>query len=312
MSASALQKVIVSMLFDEHFRQKIYDQDPMISHEFSLSHEELLYLQKVDIRRWGIDTKRKDRMLEGILLFAHVSVSLWVEAGGSIHHLLDFFSSKTFHQSIQNRDFVAIAFLQWLSTQKPSTLSSSSQSQKQQRMQEYWQHTQAMIPLEIACIPIHNKRVKTKTAFKITTDLIEQIATEQYTQLPQLKLASHVTILSAPASLISNYQKVRTYLSQNEQLHYTSAALYGVPEIALEKLSFHQEVYLLLENSTQGICMSEIPMGLAKLLQSCMNKNERSNLIPMIQILQQADFNYDEICDCLNGLLEDRLIQTCE
>ena len=114
MSSAVVQKVIVRMLFDQSFMHHVYDQPQIALQGLSLSPHEIEGILAVDRRRWSIDQKRKDRALEGILLYTPVSVALWIEAGGKLADLLSFFESSYFHQAIHNRDWLARAFLKWL------------------------------------------------------------------------------------------------------------------------------------------------------------------------------------------------------
>jgi hypothetical protein len=365
MSSTVVQQVIVRMLFDHNFMHYVYEQPHLALQGVALNRDEIDSILAVDQRRWSIDQKRKDRALEGILLYTPVSVALWIEVGGHVSDLLLFFESSYFHQAIHNRDWLAQAFLQWLSNTPPQSLTqiktfksfssqnfskisskkdvSKKQKVKKQKVKNkkqkksqakqsirqsseqlhklyLWQCCQAMIKIEVACIPIHNQvkvAVHSDSSF-ITQEMMQQVTAVIYDSsiiLPQLiscESSPHMTLLSVEQHALKIYQKIKSFLQTQEHNSIVTASLYGLPQLSIQWSRTQNMVTLLLENSEQGICMSEIPNGLSQLLTLCsaVHTNKHSDtLIALIKCLYKAGLDMTQAQDCLNGLIEDGLIK---
>lgn len=365
MSSTVVQQVIVRMLFDHNFMHYVYEQPYLALQGMALDRDEINSILAVDQRRWSIDQKRKDRALEGILLYTPVSVALWIEVGGDVSDLLLFFESRYFHQAIHTRDWLARAFLQWLANTPPksltqidtfksvssqsfSKLSSNKNISKKQKVKKQkaknkkqnksqakqtihqpseqlrtiylWQCCQAMIKIESACIPIHNqvKVVVHSDSSWITQEMMQQVTAvidEPSLSLPQLiscELLPHITLLSIEQQALAIYQKIKSFLQTQEHASIVTASLYGLPQLSIQWSSTQTMVTLLLENSEQGICMSEIPNGLSQLLALCSTarSNEPSNtLMVLTKCLYKAKLEMSQAQECLNKLIEDGLIK---
>ena len=102
--SQALQRVMVRMLYDPGLVSRVYDGAPLPE----LSDAERGMLVAVDRRAWGTDPMRRMRTLTALLAEFPASAAL---AGPGLD---GFFGSTEFHQSIQERTHLALAFGAWL------------------------------------------------------------------------------------------------------------------------------------------------------------------------------------------------------
>ncbi len=109
MSARALQRVVVRMLYDAGFVRDVYrDADAALA-GVPLTAVERGWLLAEDRRAWSIDPLRRARGLEALLEEYPAATAPWIAARG-VPQLDAFFSSSHFHGAIQRRGSVAVAF----------------------------------------------------------------------------------------------------------------------------------------------------------------------------------------------------------
>jgi hypothetical protein len=109
-SAVALQRVAVRMLFDAAFADAVYrDADAALA-GLSLTADERAWLRRPDRRAWGVDPMRRWRALTGLLEEYPVTGALARRFHGDFAGLDAFFSAPPFHACIQERRAVALAF----------------------------------------------------------------------------------------------------------------------------------------------------------------------------------------------------------
>lgn len=101
----ALQRVIVRMLFDPAFADRVYGGEPLPE----LDPRSRALLLQVDRRAWGTDPHRRARALTALLEEFPASAAL-----AGVERLDAFFSSPTFHRAIQSRQSLALCFGGWL------------------------------------------------------------------------------------------------------------------------------------------------------------------------------------------------------
>ena len=114
MSARALQRVAVRMLYDEPFLDRVYDDVDAATANCDLSPHERTWLTTPDRRAWTVDPLRRSRSLAALVEEFAVSVALLVRTTRDATALLDsFFSSDTFHEGMQRGDSLAQIFADW-------------------------------------------------------------------------------------------------------------------------------------------------------------------------------------------------------
>ncbi|MCA9557117.1 MAG: hypothetical protein KC583_01025, partial [Myxococcales bacterium] len=109
MSAAALQRVVVRMLYDPALVEAVYaDADAALADE-PLSEAERAWLVAPDRRRWRADPHRRARTLQA-LLEEYPAAGARVARAEGLAALDAFFSSPAFHGCVQRRGSLADTF----------------------------------------------------------------------------------------------------------------------------------------------------------------------------------------------------------
>lgn len=110
MSAQDLQRVVVRMLYDPVFRQRVYANPGRALRHVPLTPEERQWLVAPEPRAYGADAQRSRRALTALLEEFPVSGALAVRTPRGLQQLNRFFASDAFHTCVQERGSMAAAF----------------------------------------------------------------------------------------------------------------------------------------------------------------------------------------------------------
>ena len=116
MSAAQLQRVVVRMLFDSTFVDRIYQDAVSALGDTDVTEREARWLTQVDPRRWRADPLRAARSLHALLEEFPISVMAACPRGNAAD-LIAFFRSQQFHTAIMEDGSLAVTFAEWLSLQ---------------------------------------------------------------------------------------------------------------------------------------------------------------------------------------------------
>ena len=109
-----LQRVVVRMLFDPGFRDRVYADPETALHEVPLSAAERQWVITPPPQAYGVDVYRQSRALSGLLEEYPVAGALAVRCPQGIARLQRFFASEAFHGCVQQRGSMAEAFGHYL------------------------------------------------------------------------------------------------------------------------------------------------------------------------------------------------------
>lgn len=115
MSYHTLQHLVVRMLFDPAFVNSVYQNPEQALADLNLSEQEKKQLLSIDPRAWNHDPLRRLRTMRTLVEEFKVSATLVLSETRRLSFLENFFSSKIFHQFIQDRKSMALAFAEYLS-----------------------------------------------------------------------------------------------------------------------------------------------------------------------------------------------------
>lgn len=113
MSTSAVQRVVVRMLYDPVLVEAVYRDAAGALAGVELTAVERAWLVAPDRRRYQADPLRRSRGLQALIEEFAVSAAT-VAAGPGIGALDAFFSAGAFHQAVQAGRSLALAFGEWL------------------------------------------------------------------------------------------------------------------------------------------------------------------------------------------------------
>src|SRR5438270_2960003 len=109
-----LQRVVVRMLFDAGFRDRVYADPEAALHDVPLTAAERQWVVTPLPQAYGADAYRQSRALSGLLEEYPVAGALAVRCPQGVARLQRFFASAAFHYCIQQRGSMAEAFGSYL------------------------------------------------------------------------------------------------------------------------------------------------------------------------------------------------------
>lgn len=114
MSHTALQRVIVRMLYDPQLVSRVFANPASALANEDITEEEGNWLVQTDRRAYDVDTLRRARTLTALVEEYPVSCQSWVTQAGTTDALELFFSKSEFHDCVQSRGSLALAFGDYL------------------------------------------------------------------------------------------------------------------------------------------------------------------------------------------------------
>ena len=109
-----LQRVVVRMLFDAGFRDRVYADAEAALHNVPLTAAERQWVITPPPQAYGADPYRQSRALSGLLEEYPVAGALAVRCPQGVARLQRFFASDAFHDCVQQRGSMAAAFGSYL------------------------------------------------------------------------------------------------------------------------------------------------------------------------------------------------------
>jgi hypothetical protein len=109
-----LQRVVVRMLFDAEFRDRVYADPEAALHDVPLTAAERQWVVMPPPQAYGADPYRQSRALSGLLEEYPVAGALGVRGPQGIARRQRFFASAAFHDCVQQRGSMAEAFGSYL------------------------------------------------------------------------------------------------------------------------------------------------------------------------------------------------------
>lgn len=186
MSAIALQRVVVRMLFDTAFRDQVYAAPIAVLHDVDLTPEERQWLIAPDPRAYGTDGYRQSRALTGLLEEYPVVGALAMRCPQGAQRLHAFFTAECFHQCVQQRGSLADAFGSYVGSQ-----------------------TFADCPEMAHLAQVERSIARARRASYLASDREQSLAAETC-----LILAPWVELLSVPATTLERYRRLHKHLQQ--------------------------------------------------------------------------------------------------
>jgi len=189
-SAMALQRVVVRMMYDPAFCKRVYANPERALHDVPLTPQERQWLVTPKPSAYGADAYRSHRALTGLLEEFPVAGALAVRLPRGIQRLQQFFATRAFHQCVQARGSMAAAFGAYL----------GSEVFRSRNM-----------PSEIA----HMATVETAIAYVRRVSPTPLPPTESITTETPFGLAPWVVLLTAHPAVSARYHRLLASLQQH-------------------------------------------------------------------------------------------------
>jgi hypothetical protein len=282
MSATALQRVVVRMLFDPAFCQRVYADPASALSDVALTPEERQWLVASDPRAYGVDVHRRSRALTGLLEEYPVAAALAVRCAQGVQRLYGFFASVVFHQCIQQRGSMADAFGVYVGSE-----------------------AFAEQPL-IACLA----EVERSIARVRRAPVLSDGQGETLTQDACLCLAPWVALLSLPDTVLPCYGQWRTHLAQHSASLLDAVLDTRYPLPAAPPLETGETEWILVVNTSEadGPSLEPTSPELGALLAAA-----QQNIVchDLCALAVRLGAEPPEAFDVIHGLCADRLLIQC-
>jgi hypothetical protein len=278
-SAIALQRVVVRMLFDPTFRDRVYADPMMVLSDVDLTPEERQWLITPDARAYGVDVHRRSRALAGLLEEYPVAGALAVRCAQGVQRLSGFFAAAVFHQCIQQRGSLADAFGVYLAS--PAF---------------------ADYPAIAHMAEIERGIARVRRALELPDDHDEAL-----TQDTLLHLAPWVELLSLPDIVLPRYGQWRDHLAQHGPSLLDAVLDAQYPLSFAPPLQETQAVFVLVVNTpgADGPSLEPTSPELGTLLAAAQQDIVCRDLCALAV---QLGAEPHEALDIIGGLVADQLL----
>jgi hypothetical protein len=228
---------MVRMLFDEEFVEDVYAAPERALYGLDLTEAERSQLLGVDRRAWRHDPLRRRRTLRTLVEEFKVSTTIILAETRSLASLEGFFSSRFFHESVEERGSMGIAFAEFLLDGYRS---------------EAWKAPQIpdIVRLEAA---IAGCRRMLAREGALAGDLPATISDRT-----RVRLAPGYDVAGFQANVIATIQRVEQYLFELS-LMPAMALCDDAPRLpALPEVDERKKVYLLFSPRAAGISITNL------------------------------------------------------
>lgn len=279
----AMQRVVVRMLFDPVFVEQVYANPDAALAGLELDNGLVEQLLTNDRRLWNADRMRRRRALHILIEEFKVASTLAMHEGRSLSLLDAFFSSAPFHQAVQLRGYMAIAYVAYLeSLLQAGTLSSP--------------HLVAALRLEAA---MARSRRLLRDALRGVDPVAERARARKGSQW---LCQPGVLGVFVPSGTIALVQHIETYLfevSQVPALTLCDDAPRPDPLPALDEST--PEAYLLEPQMGGKVELSGVPAEFIHGVQVC---EEPRSGVELVSALGQRGIAPQDATDYAEQLLE--------
>jgi len=237
MNHHTLQKLIVRMLFDDEFVEEVYAAPERALAGLDLTEAELGQLLGVDRRAWRHDTLRIRRTLRTLVEEFKVSTTIILAETRLLASLERFFSSRFFHDSVEERGSMGLAFSEFL-------LDGGRRGE--------WRAPQIadVVRLEAAIAGCRRELAREGT---LAGDLPATISDRT-----RVRLAPGCDVASFQANVIATIQRVEQYMFELS-LMPAMALCDDAPRLpALPEVDRQKKVYLLFSPGAAGISITNL------------------------------------------------------
>jgi hypothetical protein len=281
-SAIALQRVVVRMLFDPIFRDRVYADPMLVLSDVDITPEERQWLVTPDPRAYGVDVHRRSRALTGLLEEYPVAGALAVRCAQGLHRLYGFFAATVFHQCIQQRGSLADAFGVYLASPV------------------FADH-----PAISHMAAVERGIARVRRALELADDRDAEL-----TQDTRLCLAPWVELLSLPDTILPCYSQLRDHLAQHGPalLEAVLDTQYPVPPAPSPSHTEVEWVLVVGLPGAEGPSLESTSPELGTLFAAA---REPIVCRDLCAIAVRLGAEPSEAFDIIHGLLADRVLICC-
>lgn len=257
MSHHTLQKLVVRMLFDEAFVTAVHDNPDEALAGLGLTATERAQLLSVDQRAWRHDALRRRRTLRTLVEEYKVATTIALAETRSLVSLERFFASSHFHNFVQQRGSMGLAFAEFL---------------LEGCRQGAWTAPQLpdVIRLEAAMVACRRSLEREAAPGELPASVHDRM---------RVKLAPGCSVASFQANVIETIQHVERYLFELS-LMPAMALCEDAPRLTdLPEVNQLKKTHLLFSPGATGITLMELDRATFLLLYEARRAVEIKTLL---------------------------------
>ena len=271
MSATALQRVYVRMLFDPSFVEAVFTNPPEALSNVDVTEIERTWLLACDRRLFTADPLRRRRSLKTLIDEFKGASALVVASTRRLAKLDAFFSSKAFHASVQERRSMALAYAEYLSA-----------------MTHLDARIGAVATLEAAMALARRGRRSLKKPPTFN-------ASERY------EIAAGVALAKVPRGTLPVLQAIEQVLFELSLAPVAALADDGPDLRDLPQIEADPEFLLAIRGDGENVSLEELPEGLGEILDAARTPIDGAPLLTRAERLGAS-------AAVIQSLLDDRLL----
>jgi len=248
----ALQRVVVRLLFDPAFVERVYAQPETALAGLEVDRDLVKQLLTNDRRLWNADRLRRSRSLKILMDEFKVTSTLVLAERGELAFLDAFFGSSFFHEAVKQRRYMALAFAAYL-------------EDAIRRRQVGSRHLRAVLGLEAA---MARSRRLLREARRGLDAALRGVGNGPSGE----RWAAQPGVLAhfAPANVIGVVQHVEKYLFQIGQVPALALCRDAPRPEPLPEIDERSPTPFLLEPRPGGkVDLSEVDAGYARVVEAC-------------------------------------------
>jgi len=258
----ALQRVAVRMLFDPGFVAEVYGDPLSAAKGLGIPDGLLHQLVGNDRRLWGADPLRRSRALKALMEEFKISSTLFLALTGKVSELDRFFSSARFHDCVQRRGYMALAFADFLEAAPCGQEGDEG-------------HGSAVLALERGMALSRRRRREAQAGRD--RDAAREPGTERFVLVPGC------LALALPGGTMETVQHVERYLFEASLVPALSLCDDGPRPEPLPPLTSELQYWLLEPGEGQDVSLSALELRWYEALQRCAPTAEASVLEEVVQ-----------------------------
>lgn len=238
MSHHTLQKLMIRMLFDEEFVEEVYAAPERALAGLDLMEAERVQLLGVDRRAWRHDPLRRRRTLRTLVEEFKVSTTIVLAETRLLASLERFFSSRFFHNSVEERGSMGLAFAEFLL--------------------DGFRRGEWKVPQIADVVRLEAAIAECRRALSREGNYIAGEAPATISDRTRVRLAPGYGVASFQANVIATVQRVEQYLFELS-LMPAIALCDDAPRLpALPEGDERKKVYLLFSPGASGISITNL------------------------------------------------------
>lgn len=279
-----LQRVVVRMLFDAGFRDRVYADPEAALHNVPLTAAERQWVITPPSQAYGADPYRQSRALSGLLEEYPVAGALAVRCPQGVARLQRFFASDAFHDCVQQRGSMAEAFGSYLQSAA---------------------FAEAPIVARMALVEMGGVRVR-RAPFVVPPSGGSQPVTP-YAEDTRLCIAPWVALLAVPPTTLACYSQVLQRLR-----HHGPVLLNAILDTACRLPAGPRRpgaasawILVVRDAAGDGFSLEEAPSELGALLAAAQSASTGGELCALAVRLGAE---VQEAVDIIEGLVADQLL----